>query len=653
MKILESIKSISTVTKISILNRIFAYPFSAGIILGYYHGTSDILIWGFMVVTFLVAPSVFIAALLLGKSYTRTEQYICVAEAALIGSWLPLLSFSLLPMVALITAVIIANGSIGGVVQLIKGLTAFTVFVLFVGMWTNYYYSPIANPISSIFSIAYLFSLITIISCFQNYTLKSMRSKYNILGYSNKLFEKLSEIQHKVNSFENIDDSIAYVKDAIFKQFSFDTLIVYTIDRENQVIKSFRSYSDVLDQSKLQMVSKIDYILDERETIMAFVAQSRTVSFDNSISINKTLVGDRKLYELTDLKSQCILPLTAFGKVLGCMGIYSHSAGKISESDVQILTNLTEPLGGLLDKHMFSEKFKHISNEHSKMKQTYDTLKSNLDNTAHELGEKNSIISTLKSKLNKYLPEPVSESILQESKQVTKMERRYLTILMVDIACLTDLSKESSYEYYNNVFHDYLQVLSAVVYKHRESIIYKILESKAIIVFGTKGETSTKELSLIAAESAMEIREDIQKQMRVWSEKGVIKDIGFKASIHGGYCAIGFLDSDNLIEYLIAGDEFHNAVELINSAHENIIVSSPVKECLEKNYAFLKAKEVKVLKKIKCYTLLSTLDEFKNSINLSIPGFELKIDLDKVENFDEANEILKALDKAEAMMGKF
>src|SRR4029077_13878822 len=185
-----------------------------------------------------------------------------------------------------------------------------------------------------------------------------------------------------------------------------------------------------------------------------------------------------------------------------------------------------------------------------------------LRRTQIELDEKNELLADLSSKLAKFLPAQLYNSIItgRHSARVAA-KRKKLTIFFSDIANFTETTDSLESEELTNLLNQYLTEMSEIAISHGATI--DTYGGDAIMAFfGDPTSRGSKEDAIACAKMAIAMQRRLRELQLNWLDLGSEKPFQLRVGINTGFCTVGNFGSEDRMDYTIIGNEVNLAARL-------------------------------------------------------------------------------------------
>ncbi len=178
-----------------------------------------------------------------------------------------------------------------------------------------------------------------------------------------------------------------------------------------------------------------------------------------------------------------------------------------------------------------------------------------LRRTQIELAEKNQLLADLSSKLAKFLPHQLYNSIFtgRQSARVAA-KRKKLTIFFSDIANFTETTDSLESEGLTNLLNQYLTEMSKIAVSHGATID-KYVGDAIMGFFGDPASRGSKEDAIACVKMAIGMQRRMRELQLMWRDLGSEKPFELRIGVNTGFCTVGNFGSEDRMDYTIIGNE--------------------------------------------------------------------------------------------------
>jgi adenylate cyclase len=259
-----------------------------------------------------------------------------------------------------------------------------------------------------------------------------------------------------------------------------------------------------------------------------------------------------------------------------------------------------------------------------------------LRRTQIELTEKNELLADLSSKLAKFLPAQLYNSIFTGRQSVAvAAKRKKLTVFFSDIANFTETADSLESEELTNLLNQYLTEMSKIAVSHGATID-KYVGDAIMCFFGDPASRGSKEDAVACVKMAIAMQRRMRELQLKWLDLGSEKPFQLRIGINTGFCTVGNFGSEDRMDYTIIGNEVNLAARLQSHAELGGILVAHETSCLIKDTILTEEQEAISVKgfahPVRVYRVVGIYDELENEgrvIREERDGFRLLVDLTK------------------------
>jgi len=259
-----------------------------------------------------------------------------------------------------------------------------------------------------------------------------------------------------------------------------------------------------------------------------------------------------------------------------------------------------------------------------------------LRRTQIELAEKNELLADLSSKLAKFLPAQLYNSIFTGRQSVgVAAKRKKLTIFFSDIANFTETTDSLESEELTNLLNQYLTEMSKIAISHGATID-KYVGDAIMGFFGDPASRGSKEDAIACVKMAMAMQRRMRELQLKWRDLGSEKPFQLRIGVNTGFCTVGNFGSEDRMDYTIIGNEVNLAARLQSHAELGGILVAHETSSLIKDTILTEEQEAVSVKgfahPVRVYRVVGICDELEKDgriIREERDGFRLLVDLTK------------------------
>jgi adenylate cyclase len=169
-------------------------------------------------------------------------------------------------------------------------------------------------------------------------------------------------------------------------------------------------------------------------------------------------------------------------------------------------------------------------------------------------------LESLTGRLESYLP-PSVRARAREPAPPKRRERRWLTVVFVDLVGFTELAARVDAEPLAAMLDEYLVAVCGLAERHGGEVV-KVLGDGVLIAFGLDARNDRRLLVAGAAELCGGMRVLVAALERRWRARGDLIELGTRAGIASGHCTVGDWGSADHLEFTVIGTPVNRASRL-------------------------------------------------------------------------------------------
>ena len=191
-----------------------------------------------------------------------------------------------------------------------------------------------------------------------------------------------------------------------------------------------------------------------------------------------------------------------------------------------------------------------------------------------ELATTNEFLASLSSKISRYLPPQIYNSIFSGQKDATiQTERKKLTIFFSDIADFTATTGQLQPEQITRLLNEYFMEMSNIAL-HYGGTIAKFAGDAMLTFFGDPESNGDVEDAIACMRMALDMQRGIAELNARWRNQGIEFPFQVRMGVNTGFCDVGNFGSAERMDYTIIGAEANLAARLQSIAEPGRIVVS-------------------------------------------------------------------------------
>ncbi len=209
-----------------------------------------------------------------------------------------------------------------------------------------------------------------------------------------------------------------------------------------------------------------------------------------------------------------------------------------------------------------------------RLQDSYTDLEKKVEIRTHELREASEFLSSVSTKISKYISPQIYKSIFSGQRDVAiATERKRLTIFFSDIKDFTSITERLQPEDLTALVNEYFTEMSDIATRHGATID-KFIGDAMLLFFGDPETKGAAEDARACLEMAVDMQNRLAKLNTEWRRRGIENPFRARMGINTGYCNVGNFGSNDRMDYTIIGAEANLAARLQQIAEPGSIVMS-------------------------------------------------------------------------------
>jgi class 3 adenylate cyclase/HAMP domain-containing protein len=209
-----------------------------------------------------------------------------------------------------------------------------------------------------------------------------------------------------------------------------------------------------------------------------------------------------------------------------------------------------------------------------RLQESYADLEKKIENRTRELREASEFLSSVSTKISKYISPQIYKSIFSGQRDVAiATERKRLTIFFSDIKDFTSITERLQPEDLTALVNEYFTEMSNIATRHGATVD-KFIGDAMLLFFGDPETKGAAEDARACLEMAIEMQKKLAQLNVEWRHRGIEKPFRARMGINTGYCNVGNFGSDDRMDYTIIGAEANLTARLQQIAEPGSIVMS-------------------------------------------------------------------------------
>ena len=272
-----------------------------------------------------------------------------------------------------------------------------------------------------------------------------------------------------------------------------------------------------------------------------------------------------------------------------------------------------------------------------RLQESYADLEKKIADRTHELREASEFLSSVSTKISKYISPQIYKSIFSGQRDVAiATERKRLTIFFSDIKDFTSITERLQPEDLTALVNEYFTEMSNIATRHGATID-KFIGDAMVLFFGDPETKGAAEDARACLEMAIDMQNQLAKLNNEWRRRGIENPFRARMGINTGYCNVGNFGSNDRMDYTIIGAEANLAARLQQIAEPGSIVMSYETYALVRDVVRAHPLPPITMKGISREVVPYAVDglagheERQHVINEQATGVEVFVDLDAID----------------------
>lgn len=195
---------------------------------------------------------------------------------------------------------------------------------------------------------------------------------------------------------------------------------------------------------------------------------------------------------------------------------------------------------------------------------------------AHTLWREEREKQQVRATFGRYVSPKVIDRILHDPQRyrAVSAERRYITVLFVDLAGFTGFSEQRRAEEVQQLLNSYLREMTACILAY-DGILDKYIGDGIMAVWGSLGTSDRKADAAAAVRAALAMQRKMADLREEWHEAG-LPEFEARIGIHAGDALVGNFGSELQVNFTAVGDVVNTAsrIEALNKVYGTRVLVS-------------------------------------------------------------------------------
>jgi adenylate cyclase len=186
------------------------------------------------------------------------------------------------------------------------------------------------------------------------------------------------------------------------------------------------------------------------------------------------------------------------------------------------------------------------------------------------LAERSAELERVNRRLQRYLPRSLSDRVRQAPETLWRWERRWLTVIFIDLAGFTRLADRLDAESLAALVDDYFGTLIPAV-EARRGEVSKLLGDGMLAVFDARGggDEARRACALEALTLCREAPGLVASVAERWRDRGERIELSLRAGVASGLCTLGDRGGSDRLDFTLIGTPVNLASRLQARAAAN------------------------------------------------------------------------------------
>lgn len=273
-----------------------------------------------------------------------------------------------------------------------------------------------------------------------------------------------------------------------------------------------------------------------------------------------------------------------------------------------------------------------------RLQDSYTDLEKKVDSRTRELREASEFLSSVSTKISKYISPQIYKSIFSGQRDVAiATERKRLTIFFSDIKDFTSIAERLQPEVLTSLINEYFTEMSIIATRYGATID-KFIGDAMLLFFGDPETKGAAEDARACLEMAIDMQNRLAQLNADWRRRGIENPFRARMGINTGYCNVGNFGSSDRMDYTIIGAEANLAARLQQIAEPGTVVMSYETYALVRDVVRAHPLPPITMKGISREVVPYAVDGLvgdetrSNVISEQSAGIEIFVDLDALDN---------------------
>ncbi len=266
--------------------------------------------------------------------------------------------------------------------------------------------------------------------------------------------------------------------------------------------------------------------------------------------------------------------------------LISHGIIRPEDMEDDVLAGLTDNIGPAV--RQINDYVQGISSVNRNLENRIEARTRELEDVNRQLAIQKKYVEDISSKISRYLPQQVYQSIFSGviSTEI-ESRRKHLTVFFSDIRDFSPLTERLEPEALSQVLNSYLSSMTEIA-RAQGATIDKFIGDAILAFFGDPQSDGPEKDAENCVLMAIEMQKRMFELKDAFAQLGLHDPLEIRIGINSGYCTVGNFGSYERMDYTIVGSPVNIAARLQSACVPNsILVSSNTQALIAERFQFL------------------------------------------------------------------
>jgi class 3 adenylate cyclase len=330
-------------------------------------------------------------------------------------------------------------------------------------------------------------------------------------------------------------DSLCHIAaEAIKDSMKYDRVLIMLADKEKNVLKTAGSVG--FEGDLKEMIEMAEFNIDPENNqgffIRVFNTQTPLFIRDTLKKMDQLSLRTQRLLKLLGTKAFIAVPIVVSGGSAGILAVENTDPSqKLVNDDMDLLMEISKSIGLAISNQ-----------QHFQVVERSEKLAKALEQQERQL----------RQTFQKFVPDEVASRLRHFGGQFLSVQKKTVDVMFVDIMNFTGLSESNAPEEVVDILNIYIDEVQKTV-KRFNGRINKIIGDGLLIYFDEIGSNAIQ-----AGYAILQACHSINARLQAKGYSSVSIGIG----AHRGVCTIGYIGTDERLDYTLIGDTVNIAARL-------------------------------------------------------------------------------------------